>query len=278
MKAERLQILISAVNKDPKELIDRMNIQSDACLVDQILSDEAAQRLGFNGYAVENLEYNGHSIKVIKSPDKGVGLSRNTALENSDPQADIVQFGDDDIVYDDGYPELVLREFEKHPEADMILFNVKAQEGRETYWNTDFSRVSWYNYGRYPAYAICARRERLMQSGVKYSLLFGGGAPYMNGEDSLFLHDCLRNGLAIYRTDVAIGHETKGESTWFKGYNEKFFFDRGVLYHFLYGKMAPVWGFRFLFKNRKEMCSEYGLMKAFATLRKGIRHGGKLTL
>ena len=276
MKAKRLQILISAVDKDPKELVGRMNIQSDACLVDQILSDEARDRLGFSGYAVENLEHDGYSIKVIKSSDKGVGLSRNTALENSDPQAEIVQFGDDDIVYDDGYPELILQEFDKHPEADMLLFNVKAQEGRETYWNTDFARVSWRNYGRYPAYAICARRDKLLESGVKYSLLFGGGAPYMNGEDSLFLHDCLNSGLAIYRTDVAIGHETKGDSTWFKGYNEKFFFDRGVLYHFLYGKMAPVLGFRFLFKNRKEMCRDYGLMKAYGTLRKGISHGRTL--
>ena len=276
MKAKRLQILISAVDKDPAELVRLMNVQSDACLVDQVLSEDVRNRLGFTGYSEENFEYGQHSIKVIKSPDKGVGLSRNTALENSDPDAEIIQFGDDDIVYDDGYPELVLEEFDRHPEADMLLFNVKAQAGRETYWNTDFSRVSWYNYGRYPAYAICARRDKLIDSGVKYSLLFGGGAPYMNGEDSLFLHDCLKSGLSIYRTNVAIGHETKGESTWFKGYNEKFFFDRGVLYHFLYGKMAPVWGFRFLFKNRNEMCSEYGLMKALRTLNKGIKHGKSL--
>lgn len=276
MKAKRLQILISAVDKEPKELVRRMNIQTDATLVDQILSDDAKERLGFSGYSQEEFDYGVYRVKAIKNPDKGVGLSRNTALENSNPEAEIVQFGDDDIVYDDGYPELVLNEFDKHPEADILLFNVKAQEGRETYWNTDYAKVSWYNYGRYPAYAICARRDKLMGSGVKYSLLFGGGAPYMNGEDSLFLHDCLKQGLAIYRTDVVIGHETKGESTWFKGYNEKFFFDRGVLYHFLYGKMAFVWGFRFLFKNRKEMCSGYGLMKAYGTLMKGVRHGKTL--
>ena len=205
---------------------------------------------------------------------KGVGLSRNTALENADHE--LVQFGDDDIVYSQGYAAKIVSEFEKHPEADVLLFNVKQQEGRETYHNTDYKRVSWYNYGRYPAYAICARRRKLVGSGVRYSLLFGGGAPYMNGEDSLFLHDCLKAGLRIYRTDVVIGEETAGESTWFKGYTDKFFFDRGVLYHFLYGSMAPVWGLRFLFKNRKEMCRDKGLGACYKLLRDGIKHGRTL--
>ncbi len=273
MKMERLQILVSAVDKDPVRLAETMNLQTDAVIVDQILSDEAKEKLGVREPVTEELSIGDLNIKVIRSFDKGVGLSRNTALENSGEDADIIQFGDDDIIYDDGYPKAVLEEFDRHPEADMILFNVKAQEGRETYWNTDYAKVSWYNYGRYPAYAICARRKKLLETGARYSLLFGGGATYMNGEDSLFLHDCLKKGLAIYRTDVVIGHETKGESTWFKGYNEKFFFDRGVLYHFLYGKMAGLWGFRFLFKNRKEMCGEFGLIKSLGILFKGISHG-----
>ena len=276
IKDIKLQILISAVDKNPVGLVKLMNVQTDACLVDQILSDEAKENLGFTKGSTELFKYGEYSIKVIKSSDKGVGLSRNTALENSDPDADIIQFADDDIIYNDGYKQLVLREFNKHPEADILLFNVKAQAGRETYWNTDYAKVSWFNYGRYPAYAICARRQKLMDSGVKYSLLFGGGAPYMNGEDSLFLHDCLEKKLSIYRTDVTIGHETQGESTWFKGYTEKFFFDRGVLYHFLYGKMAKIWGFRFLFKNRNEMCSDYGFLRAFGMLCKGIAHGRTL--
>ena len=155
----------------------------------------------------------------------------------------------------------------------MLLFNVKAQEGRETYWNEDFARITWKNYGRYPAYAIAARRDKLAASGVKYSLLFGGGAEFMNGEDSLFLHDCLKTGLNMYRTTVSLGHEEAGESTWFKGFTEKFFFDRGVLYHFLYGKMAKILGFRYLFKNRKEMCSEMGLIRSYKLLKRGVDHG-----
>ena len=251
-----------------------MNLDCDAVIVNQLIGDyhdddAVGERLDYIQ------EFKDYEARIIHRIEKGVGRSRNTALENADHE--LIQFGDDDIVYDDGYAGKVIAEFDAHPEADILLFNVKAQEGRETYWNTDFARVNWRNYGRYPAYAICARRQKLLDSGVKYSLLFGGGAPYMNGEDSLFLHDCLKAGLAIYRTPVAIGKERKGESTWFKGYkDEKFFFDRGVLYHFLYGKLAAVFGFRFLFKNRNEMCKELGLMHCYKLLCSGVRHGRKL--
>ena len=274
MEQKRLQILISAVNKDPEELIGSMNLGCDAVIVNQLIGDfdEKIKKDGDQDY-IQLFE--GFEARVITRREKGVGLSRNTALEASDHE--LIQFGDDDIVYDDGYVSKVIAEFDAHPEADMLLFNVKAQVGRETYWNEDFAKVNWQNYGRYPAYAICARREAIVGSGVKYSLLFGGGAPYMNGEDSLFLHDCLKAGLNIYRTTVAIGKEKQGQSTWFKGYTDKFFFDRGVLYHFLYGRMAVILGFRFLLKNRKEMCSEKGLLKCWELLIDGVKHGSTIS-
>ena len=47
----------------------------------------------------------------------------------------------------------------------------------------------------YPTYAVAAKREALHRVNVGFSLLFGGGARYSNGEDSLFLHDSpLRHG------------------------------------------------------------------------------------
>ncbi len=248
-----------------------MGIASDAVIVNQLIGDSAPEGVTEGD---ERYDFGGFTALILNRREKGVGLSRNTALEHSDHE--IIQFGDDDIVYDEGYADRTIAEFDAHPEADVLVFNVKAQPGRETYWNEDFARVNGLNYGRYPAYAICARRKKLIDSGVKYSLLFGGGAPYMNGEDSLFLHDCLKARLAIYRTSVVLGKERSGESTWFKGYTDKFFFDRGVLYHFLYGKMAGILGFRFLFKNRKEFCRQKGFFKCYMLLLGGIKHGRNL--
>ncbi|RKM54245.1 glycosyltransferase family 2 protein [Butyrivibrio sp. X503] len=265
--SDRLEILISAVDKAAEELPNKMKIETDAVIVNQVPDGSGADKdemiVALNGIC-----------KVLTRHAKGVGLSRNMALDTATHE--LIHFGDDDIVYDEGYSDRIIEEFDKHPEADVLLFNVKAQPGRETYWNEDFAEITWRNYGRYPAYAIAARREKLVKAGVRYSLLFGGGAEFMNGEDSLFLHDCLKAGLSMYRTPVALGHEEPGESTWFKGYTEKFFFDRGVLYHFLYGKMAKILGFRYLYKNKDEMCKEMGLLQSYKILVKGVKHGKKV--
>ena len=106
-----------------------------------------------------------------------------------------------------------------------------------------------------------------------YSVLYGGGARYSNGEDSLFLRDCLKAGLRIYSHTICIGEEIERQSTWFSGYHEKFFRDRGVLYHDLYGAAAVPLALRFLWVHRNEMCREIPLKRAFALMREGIREG-----
>ena len=115
----------------------------------------------------------------------------------------------------------------------MVLFNIRVGESRATYYTEKFHRVHIWNAGRYPTYSFAVRRERLQAANITFSLLFGGGAKYSNGEDSLFLKDCLSYGFKVYATPVELGAETERESTWFHGYHEKFFTDRGVLYHFL---------------------------------------------
>ena len=188
--------------------------------------------------------------------------------------ADYVLFGDEDVVYDDDYEESVLKAFQENPKADVLLFNVRAVEGRQTYENRKVKRVRWYNYGRYPTYAIGARLDSLRKANVWFSLLFGGGAAYSNGEDSLFLHDCLQKGLKLWAVPIQIGHEAARKdqsSTWFHGYNEKFFYDRGVLYHYLYGGLERVWALRFLIKNRSKMCTELSVKEAYRIMKKGMR-------
>ena len=45
----RIQILVSAVNKDAKTLPETMNLQSDAVIVDQIIGDEYREKIHFSG-------------------------------------------------------------------------------------------------------------------------------------------------------------------------------------------------------------------------------------
>lgn len=85
------------------------------------------------------------------------------------------------------------------------------------------------------------------------------------------MRDCLKAGLRIYAHTACIGREQERESTWFSGYHEKFFRDRGVLYHYLYGRLALPLSLRFLLTHRETMCREIPVGKAFRMMRAGVR-------
>lgn len=257
-EAMKIQLLVSAVDKDIAALIKQMHIHTDAVVVDQC-----------DRYGYEEIMDSGHKVQAFYMPERGVGLSRNTALLHA--SGDICAFSDEDIVLSDDYEAQIRKAYKELPDADMILVNVKVAPSRCTYWNEDIHRVNCRNYGRYPAYSITVKRDALLRANVHYSLLFGGGAKYSNGEDSLFLKDCLKAGLKIYSHTACIGKEVERESTWFSGYHEKFFKDRGVLYHYLYGRLALPLSLRFLWVHRGEMCRDIPLGQAYAWMRDGVR-------
>ena len=172
----KVEVLASVMNASLPETVQHMNLQSDAVIINQCdrLGQEEMQISPGNG-----------RIRFCSFPDRGIGRSRNEAILRA--EGDICLFSDADIVYEDGYEAAVLAEFQRNPRADMIIFNIEVEEERRTYHITERKAVRWYNCGRYGAVSFAVRRESLLQSGITFSLLFGGGAKYSNGEDSLFL-------------------------------------------------------------------------------------------
>lgn len=264
----RVELLVSAVDKDVRKLAKTMQIESDAVIINQVVSGGAI--CTFDEWKTDE----GGHIRAYTMAEKGVGLSRNNALLRAN--ADISLFGDEDIVYKKGYAKTVEEAFDAHPEADMLLFNVDVCEERRTYHIDSFSKVKKTNCGRYPAYSFAIRTQKMHSHNLTFSLLFGGGAKYSNGEDSLFILDALRKGLKVYAVPETIGEEIPRPSTWFNGYNEKFFFDRGVLYHFLYGKMAKLLSYRFILKKKSFMCKEINSKDAYKLMKQGIAEASKL--
>lgn len=253
-----IQLLVAAVDKQPMELAEAMHIRTDAIIVNQC-----------DKYDYTEWEKDGRLIRCFSMAERGVGLSRNHALLRADKEISL--FADEDIVYSEDYEELIEEAFRTHPKADMLLFYVKAAPGRETYTIEKEGRVHWYNCGRYPTYSFAIRTGRVHAAGLSFHLYFGGGALYSNGEDSLFIRDCIRKGLRVEKVPVTIGEEIPRESTWFKGYNEKFFFDRGVLYYFLYGFLKKPMALRFLLAHKEEMCKEISVKQAYKLMKDGMK-------
>ena len=64
-----LQVLVATMHQTDHSLLEKMNIQSDAIVVNQCNRNE-----------VERFMYNGHQILWMSLNERGIGLSRNTLI------------------------------------------------------------------------------------------------------------------------------------------------------------------------------------------------------
>lgn len=220
-KIKNVDVLITTMKMNsPIDLIKRMNIDGHTMIGNQTDYNK-----------VETFLFNGHEHQVYSFNEKGVGLNRNNLLMRSN--ADYCLFGDDDLVYVDDYEELVIREFEKHPDADVLVFNLSEENSKRFQITKEF-KVNYFNFMRFGAARIAIRRESIVLNGIFYNLCFGGGTSHNHGEDTLFLSECLNKKLNIYALPLTIASLTETrDSTWFKGYNDKYFMDKGVLYYLI---------------------------------------------
>lgn len=226
-----IQILISTMNQDNYDLIKRMNIFSDTIVINQCDHTKYTR-----------FEWNGHVVDWYDCEERGVGVSRNRALMAA--TAEICLFADDDMVYDDFTQQKILKAFDRHKDAGLIAFNIQF-EGREGLHIQRNHKLTTCNAYKYGAVNCAIRRRIILENRIFFSLLFGGGAEYSCGEDSLFISDCLSKKIHMYADREIIGKNLVGESTWFKGYTRKYFFDKGVFYKAMNKKLAKLFCIRF---------------------------------
>ena len=100
--------------------------------------------------------------------------------------------------------------------------------------------------------------------------MFGANAKYNNGEDSLFIRDVLKNKLKIYSCPVNIGTVYHRESTWFKGYDERYFFNKGALFTAISKRFRHALLLQYLLRHR-EVCKDMGFGPAYKAMLEGSK-------
>ena len=190
----RLQVLISTMNQKYYSLLDEMNIRSDAILINQCTHN-----------SFDEFEYNDNLIQWFSFAEKGIGLSRNTALMRA--KAEICLFADDDVVYEDDYVEKVEKAFSEHPKADVIIFNVKESRNGEMLRDYVMKDrfVGRKGVSSFATFTIGIRTDKIKEKNITFHRMFGGGAEYSCGEDTIFLQDCVKRGLKIFTCTSTIG-------------------------------------------------------------------------
>lgn len=255
-----LQVLLATRNQQDFAVAEQMNITCDAVIANQADRNQ-----------VDLLESPTASWKMITTDTVGVGLNRNIGLKAA--TAEFVLFADDDVVYNDGMPEAVEAAFRENPQADVIIFGMDiVRNGVVTEKrHLKNKRLRLTNALRFGTYTIAVRRESIARCNITFHEMFGGGCPFSAGEDSLFLKACFDHKLRVYSHSYVLGCCHKDTSSWFTGYHEKYFYDKGVLVRCLFPKMhyllAPY--FAFFFKRKTDISAFRRLKLILAGIRGG---------
>ncbi len=212
-----VQVLVASMHQNDHSLLKKMNIQSNVIVGNQCDFD-SIERFKFENYDVMYLNFN----------EKGVGLNRNNALMRA--KDDICLFADDDIIYVDNYPEIIIKAFNENPSADIIVFNLIEKNSLRKQIKRK-CKVNRLNYLRYGTARIAVRLKAIKENGIFFNQCFGGGCEHSHGEDNLFLTACLDKGLKIVALPIDLAELTDvRKSTWNNGYDDKYIIDQGYLY------------------------------------------------
>ena len=253
----KIQVLVAAMHQEDHSLPEKMNIQTDVIVANQCSRD-----------SIERFSWQGHEAVYLNRNQRGVGLNRNQALLQAD--GDICLIADEDVVYYDGYARIVEDAYRRHPDADVILFDMRilTREGETSNVIKREEFVGKRALARYGAVYVSFRTESVKRKNIYFHRLFGGGTPHSNGEDTIFLSDCADRGLKVLTCPNTIGEVHNFSSTWFRGYDDKYFYDRGVLFAYLHPVIAKPLCVYHVLKHRAEY-SGYGVRKAILKMWEG---------
>lgn len=255
----KFEILCATMHQKDFSKIQEMNIRSNVVFANQC-----------DHTSYEEIEFDGYTAKMISTQTRGVGKNRNLALIYA--TADICLLADDDVVYCEGYENIVCDFYDSHPDADVVVFNFKvSRNGSEPQNIIKETKKLKKKKLQYGTYAMSFRRSSIDWNNIRFHHYFGGGALYSCGEDSKFLNDCFKNKLNIYVCSDTIGVVNHKESTWFDGITDKFLIDKGILFYSLMGNLAVPASFYHCFKHRRGDYSTLGWKNAYKLMKQGVK-------
>lgn len=250
-----LEILLSCMHQQGDELVQSSRITGDVVVVNQCDREEYAEYTTDNGRA-----------RIFSTTHRGLTKSRNMAIDKS--QADICLICDDDEQFVPDYEKAIVRAYEALPKADIIIFKMV---GRESGFRNRVFRLRFPMTLKVSSWQMSFRRERIVAAGVRFDELLGAGSGNGAEEELKFLLDCQRAGLVMYYVPVEIASVAQTSSTWFFGYTQSYFENRGATTRYAMGvPLACLYAVHFVITKHKLYRAEISLWKALCAVFRGI--------
>lgn len=233
-----LQVLLSAMHLKNFNYINTLNITTDCVVINQSNINETI--------TVMDKE---RKIRFITTTERGLSRSRNLAINNAD--ADICILCDNDVEYLPNYKDLILDEFKKYPEYDLIVFFVKRNLPNSKPYFDRVKKMGYYSTCKVLSPEIAFRRKSIVDKEIRFKTQFGAGSKYSMGEENIFLYECLRKGIKVLYVPLQIAKLRVEKSTWFRGYTPKYFMDRGAIFYEMSNSLSPIFILQFAFRKYK---------------------------
>lgn len=255
-----LQTLIATMNREQYDFLSAMQPEGEVIVVNQCGRE-----------AVDVYDGEGFRATILSTTQRGLSNSRNEAILHC--TADFFLTGDDDITYRPGYAEMIVNKFAEHPEADVIAFNIERHNLRSMMGRRQ-KHPAWREAPKnryYPSVSVAYRKAAYDKANLHFHPLFGAGALYRSGEESLVLRQARQAGLTVYESPEVIADVDFSQSTWFDGYDEKYFFDKGAWLKCAYPRTCWLMKYYYLVLKKRTTLSTAAMLRAMCQGMKSLK-------
>lgn len=210
-----LEVLLSTMYQKDDTFLRNMNLETNCLAINQTNTDKEIYHKGYN-------------YRIISTYERGLSRSRNMAIDNM--EGDICILSDDDVEYVEGYSKIIIDEFEKNPDYDILAFMVEGKDKKFKEYSKKEKRLGYITSLKVSSVEIAFKAESIKKNNIKFNELLGTGSLFYMGEENAFLYACLRKGLRIKYIPKKIADIYVGNSTWFNGFDKEYFVNKGAAF------------------------------------------------
>lgn len=246
---------MSCMHQNDASLVEKSKINSDVLMINQCDKTE-----------YEELSFEFHTVRIFSTNERGLTKSRNMAISKSN--ADICLLADDDEEFLQDYESKIISAYEKLSDADVITFKIA---NRPPSFSDKVQQLKFPKILKVSSWQISFKRDSLNAKSVRFDELLGAGTGNGAEEELKFLLDCQKAGLKIYYVPEEIASVAQTESTWFDGFDEKFFYNRGATTRYILGfPIASVYAIYYVIKKRDKYKANLSFCSALKSIFRGI--------
>jgi hypothetical protein len=185
------------------------------------------------------------SVRIVNSFDIGISKSRNLAILNSESK--ILLFADDDVVFIEGFDEIISQAYNNNPTISAICFQTLTKEGNL--------------YSKYPNYNKClsnkemakvlsielsCNSDKIKKDKIKFNELFGLGSQFQDSETFFFLLHIKHNEhTVLFCPKNIVIHESVSSSD--EADSDRIIYARMAGFYKRFGVLAYVLLFKYMF-------------------------------